>query len=77
MFMGVDPDIYEQIIFPHLAVKCSVTVCHMSLYVRYISKLSAEEKYPVHILCFDWFMPPFFMCFTDQRDKTEVQFSHF
>ena len=45
----------------------------MSLYVRCIWKLSAEVNYPVHILCFDWFMPPFFMCFTDQRDKLEDQ----
>ena len=75
--MRVDPDIYEQIIFPHLAAKCPVTVCHMSLYVRYIWKLSSEVKYPVHVLCFDWFMSPFFMCFTDQRDKPEDQFWHF
>ena len=61
-------------IFPHLAMKCPVTFCHMSLYVRYIWKLSAAVKYPVHILCFDWFMPRFFMCFIDQGDKPEDQF---
>jgi len=33
MFMRVDPDMYEQIIFPHLAAKCPVTVCHMSFVI--------------------------------------------
>jgi len=29
MFMRVDPHIYEQIIFPHLVVKCPVTCLYM------------------------------------------------
>jgi hypothetical protein len=73
MFVRVYLDVYKQIVFPHLFVKCPVTVCHISSYAPCIWKLNVEVKYPIHILCFDWLMPPFFMCVANQKDKLEDQ----
>ena len=73
--MRVDTDIYEQTLFPHLAVK--FPVIFVSRIVTCAMCLKAQRwNEALHVLCFDWFMQTFFMCVTGQRDKLKFSYEN-